>query len=244
MTAIGRLQAIWRYPVSSLSGESLSDAAIDPDGVRGDRLAGIVDAASGEIAAPEKKRRWRTAPEIQARLADGGIELRLPGGAWLAAEGAATSAALAGHLGFAAEIRRHPGQGSNGAPTVEPRYKRNHIHLLSTASLATLQALLPDSRVHPRRFRPNLVVELPLDPAGPFPETAWGIGREFTIGTVRLAVAEPCQRCAFTVLAQGDQPQDPAVLAAITQHNGTHFGVLCSVLAPGNVSLGDPLTLL
>jgi uncharacterized protein YcbX len=243
MAATGSLQAIWRYPVSSLSGESLASAAIDADGVRGDRLAGIIDAGTGEIAAPEKKRRWRPAPEVEARLSGANIELRLPGGGWLDAAGEDARAALAGHFGFAAETRRHPGRGADGAPTVEPRYKRNDIHLLTTASLEALQALLPGSRLHPRRFRPNLLVDLP-DPAGPFPETSWGIGREFTIGAVRLKLVGPCQRCAFTVLAQGDQPQDPAVLAAIAQHNNMHFGVLCSVLTPGRVELGDPLLLL
>jgi uncharacterized protein len=242
MTAIGRLQAIWRYPVSSLCGESLASAEIDGDGVRGDRLAGVVDSSTGEIAAPEKKRRWRAAPEIEARLAGPGIELRLPGGGWLAAETAQASAALAGYFGFAAAIRRHSGREADGAPAVEPRYKRDDIHLLSTASLAALQALLPGSRLHPRRFRPNLVVELP-DAASPFPETEWGSGREVTIGAARLSVVGPCQRCTFTVLAQGDQPQDPAVLAAISRHNNTHLGVLCSVLTPGSIRLGDPLVL-
>jgi uncharacterized protein YcbX len=241
-TTSGRLQTIWRYPVSSLSGESLTGAEIAGDGVRGDRLAGVVDAETGEIATPEKKRRWRVAPEIEARLDGDGIELCLPGGGWLPAENAEGRAALAGYFGFAAEIRRHRGHGSDGAATVEPRYRRNDIHLLSTASLVALQALLPGSRLHPRRFRPNLVVELP-DATSPFPETEWGNGREFTVGAVRLKVVEPCQRCAFTVLAQGDQPQDPAVLAAITRHNHTHFGVLCRVLTPGSVSLGDPLVL-
>jgi uncharacterized protein YcbX len=125
---------------------------------------------------------------------------------------------------------------------VKPRYKRSHIHLLSAASLATLQALLPGSRLHPRRFRPSLLVEL-AEPSSPFPETEWDVGREFYIGTVRLKVTEPCRRCAVTVLGQGDLSQDPAVLAAITAHNQTNLGVLCSVVTPGGVSLGDPLRL-
>lgn len=244
MTTIGRLQQIWRYPVSSLSGESLDASPIDPDGLRGDRLWGLYDPARDEVAAPEKKRHWRPAPQIEARGTEGAPAIRLPGGDWLAADSATAREALARHFGFPAEIRRHPAPDlSDSLPTVAPRYTRNHIHLLSTASLASLQRLLPDSRLHPRRFRPNLVVELP-DAASPFPETDWGAGREFQVGKARLRVAENCVRCAFTVLAQDDQPQDPAVLAAITQHNATHLGVLCDVVEPGDATLGDPVILI
>lgn len=243
MTAIGHLQQIWRYPVSSLSGESLEAAPLDADGLRGDRLWGLYDPARDEVAAPESKRRWRVAPQIEARLGESAPAIRLPGGAWLAAESEAAREALGRHFGFPAEIRRHPApELPAGTATVAPRYTRNHIHLLSTASLASLQRLLPESRLHPRRFRPNLVVELPGAEA-PFPETEWGAGREFRIGKARLRVAENCERCAFTVLAQGDQPQDPGVLAAITRHNATHMGVLCDVLEPGPIALGDPLRL-
>jgi uncharacterized protein YcbX len=243
MSIIGSLQAIWRYPVSSLAGEPLTKAAIDLDGVRGDRLWGIADADTGEVAAPERKRRWRQALEIEARIAGAGLEIRLPDGSWLDADSPTGRQALARYFGFPAELRRHPAPDlPAGSPTVEPRYKRSHIHLLSTASLATLQKLLPGSRLHPRRFRPSLLVDLPK-PSSPFPETEWGVGREFWVGATRLKITEPCQRCALTVLGQGDQPQDPAVLAAITAHNEMNLGVLCSVLTPGGVSLGDPLRL-
>ncbi|MEA2778711.1 MAG: uncharacterized protein QOK29_255 [Rhodospirillaceae bacterium] len=243
MSIVGSLQAIWRYPVSSLAGEALSEAPIDLDGVRGDRRWGIADAETGEAAAPERKRRWRQAMEIEARMAGAGVEIRLPDGDWLNGNSPAGREALVRHFGFPAELRRHPAPDlAAGSPTVKPRYKRSHIHLLSAASLATLQALLPGSRLHPRRFRPSLLVDL-AEPSSPFPETEWDVGREFYIGAVRLKVTEPCRRCAVTVLGQGDLSQDPAVLAAITAHNQTNLGVLCSVVTPGGVSLGDPLRL-
>jgi uncharacterized protein len=42
---IGRLDAIWRYPTKSLHFESLDEAHVDPDGIRGDRTRALVVTA-------------------------------------------------------------------------------------------------------------------------------------------------------------------------------------------------------
>ena len=42
---IGRLDAIWRYPTKSLHFEALDEAAVDPDGIRGDRTRALVVTA-------------------------------------------------------------------------------------------------------------------------------------------------------------------------------------------------------
>ena len=49
---IGKVAALWRYPASSLAGEALDAAIVDSHGVEGDRLFGVVDAISGDIARP------------------------------------------------------------------------------------------------------------------------------------------------------------------------------------------------
>ena len=49
---------------------------------------------------------------------------------------------------------------------------------------------------------------------------------------------------AFTTLAQGGLPLDPAVLMAVTKRNATHLGVLCTVEAPGEVRVGEIARLL
>jgi uncharacterized protein YcbX len=45
---VGRLEAIWIYPVKSLAGVSLAAVEMDPAGPRGDRAKVVVDAGSGE----------------------------------------------------------------------------------------------------------------------------------------------------------------------------------------------------
>lgn len=237
----GRVTALWRYPVSSLGGERLEVCAVDATGLAGDRAWGLADRDSGETAFPESKRRWRPAPQIRARSTEGGLHLDFPDGRSLPA--AAAGDALAAHFGFPVALRPHGADAGETATTgpLKPRYERHPIHLVTTASLAALRAILPDSAIDERRFRPNLVVDLPG--AEGFAETGW-IGRVVTVGGVRLRIAEPCVRCAFTTIAQDDLPLDPAVLMAITKRNATHFGVLCTVETPGEIRVGDPARVL
>jgi uncharacterized protein YcbX len=46
---VGKLAEIWRYPVKSMGGETLSVATIDAVGMLGDRAWTMVDAVSGDI---------------------------------------------------------------------------------------------------------------------------------------------------------------------------------------------------
>lgn len=233
-TDIGRLTQIWRYPVSSLGGERLEGAELSDDGIAGDRLWCAVDAA-GEAAAPEKRRRWRTAPDLLARNPER-LELRFTDGAWLPAFTEEARHRLDSHFGFPVQIRPIVAGGGPARPDpVRPRYARRPIHLLTTASLRALGRLLPESRIDPRRFRPNLVLENEKEG---FPEQGW-IGKEFTIGSARLKVIEPCTRCAFTVIAQQELGLDQAILPQIVAAADGAFGVLCSVVAPGAVRVGD-----
>ncbi|MGK9230742.1 MOSC domain-containing protein [Inquilinus limosus] len=236
----GRVAALWRYPVSSLGGERVESCAVDATGLAGDRAWGLADRDSGETAFPETKRRWRPAPQIRARSADDGLRLDFPDGSSLPAEAAGD--ALAAHFGFPVALRPHAADAAEAAAgPLKPRYERHPIHLVTTASLATLREILPGSAIDERRFRPNLVLDVPA--AEGFAETGW-IGRTVAVGDVRIRIAEPCVRCAFTTLAQGDLPLDPAVLMAIAKRNGTHFGVLCTVEAPGEIRVGDPARVL
>lgn len=54
MTIVGRVLEIWRYPVKSMAGESLSRAAIGARGIPGDRGWALRDEAAGEIRGAKK----------------------------------------------------------------------------------------------------------------------------------------------------------------------------------------------
>jgi len=114
------------------------------------------------------------------------------------------------------------------------------LHLLSTSSLAALQARTPGARIDVRRFRPNLLIE-PASAAPGFVELAW-CGKILRAGTARIRVEIPCVRCVMTTLAQGELPREPAVLRTIVREAAQNVGVYASVAQPGVVAVGDPVS--
>lgn len=54
MAEVGRLKAIWRYPVKSMLGESLSDCEVRENGVSGDRGFALRDESAGEMRGAKK----------------------------------------------------------------------------------------------------------------------------------------------------------------------------------------------
>ncbi|TIW83345.1 MAG: MOSC domain-containing protein, partial [Mesorhizobium sp.] len=105
--------------------------------------------------------------------------------------------------------------------------------------LARLKALHPDGAADPRRFRPNIVVDMaPVD--GSFPETEW-IGRKLAIGDLVLTISEPCRRCGFTIIAQDGFDNDPGILRNLVRYNAHNLGVYCTVDQPGRVDIGAPM---
>lgn len=239
--ALGRVAGLWRYPASSLGGELLTTMAVHTGGAEGDRLYGLVDAATGEIARPDANQKWHGVPRIAARLAgDGALEIRTPGGGWLAAPGEEADRAASAFLGFEASIRPFQDAGAAGDGTpFSPRYEKAPIHLVTMASLAELKAEHPEGDPDPRRFRPNIVVDMqPV--AGRFPETEW-IGRKIAIGELELTVTDPCRRCGFTIIAQDGFDNDPNILRTLVRKNAHNLGVYCAVTRPGTVRTGDAM---
>ena len=123
------------------------------------------------------------------------------------------------------------------------------IHLLTTNTLDRLRELAPEGRFEVRRFRPNIVVEIPR--VRGLVENDWA-RRVVAIGEVRLKVIIPTPRCVMTTLAQGDLPRDPSILRATADHNRIRAGglgelpcagVYAAVLTPGTIRRGDPVRL-
>lgn len=124
------------------------------------------------------------------------------------------------------------------------------LHLVTTATLTCLSELYPEGRFHPRRFRPNLLIE--CNGAEPFPENAW-VGKTLAIGDeVRIAISDPCPRCVMTTLPQGGLPADRGILKTVA-HNRVHVpfmsksapsaGVYARVVRGGRIRAGDSVRL-
>lgn len=244
--ALGIVSELWRYPASSLAGERRETISVDIESIKGDRMFGLVDASDNEIARPDRDAKWHKVPRIRTRLSPAReLEIAIPGGGWLAAPGIESDRAVSAYLGFEASIRpfrrENAGPDYSGPLTAE-RYRKAPIHLLTTASLARLKALHPEGTADPRRFRPNIVVDMAAI-EGSFPETEW-IGRKLAIGDLLLTISEPCRRCGFTIIAQDGFDQDPAILRNLVRHNAHNLGVYCTVDWPARIETGDAMRFL
>jgi uncharacterized protein YcbX len=112
--------------------------------------------------------------------------------------------------------------------------------LMTEASLTTLAARAPASRIDVRRFRPNLLIE---GVPGEYPERAW-CGRRLRVGTVLLEVKMACPRCVMTTLPFADLPADPAIMRTLVRETGGNLGVYAVPLESGVVRRGDRVELL
>jgi uncharacterized protein YcbX len=116
------------------------------------------------------------------------------------------------------------------------------LHLLTTASLATLAERTPGARFDRRRFRPNLFIEPAAGAAG-LVENDW-CGRTVRVGGAAFAITIPAMRCSMTTQAVDELPKDPSILRAIVRDAQQNFGVYATVAQPGEVAVGDPVDLI
>lgn len=246
-TKVGEVAGLWRYPVRSLRGEQRRELEIGLDGVLGNRRYAIADPEIAElVSAAQGKRRWRSLITMSARydgslrdieLGDGAtpppVVIETADGTTLRSDDADTDLRLVQILGRPARLVR---EGTLKAP-----YGYAPVHLLTTATLAAFTAYHPTSRFEPERFRPSILLD--TGTLEGFVESGW-IGRVLAVGDhLRLVVSDHCVRCVMTTLAQGDLPQDPAILQVINETNGTHAGIYADVTKAGTVREGDPVLL-
>ncbi|WP_405864112.1 MOSC domain-containing protein [Streptomyces sp. NBC_00005] len=124
------------------------------------------------------------------------------------------------------------------------------VHLVTTASLDRMRTVYPTGDFDARRFRPNLVVDIPGGPG--FPEDAW-LGSRLRVGEALFRVVVPTPRCVIPTLGHGELPPDPGIMRAVARdHRMPVFdlgrlsclGVYLDVLEAGTVRVGDLITLL
>lgn len=115
------------------------------------------------------------------------------------------------------------------------------LHLLTTASLATMAALNPGAAWDARRFRPNIVIE-PVAGAEGLVELGW-VNRALVVGEVAINCVAPAPRCGMTTRAQPGLPSDPSVLRTIVADAAQNLGVYGTVATAGSVRVGDVVRL-
>jgi uncharacterized protein len=220
------VEALFRYPVKSMLGERLDAFEVEPRGVAGDRWFAVLDG-DGKLGSGKSSKRFRRMEGLlhcSARYDGGKALVRLPGGRELPAESAAEAVG---------EVVGRPVR--LGTEDVARHLDASPLHLLSTAALRGLRDLLPDAEIEVGRFRPNLLLAVPgTDPV----EDGW-VGRELTVGTVRLRVTGRTPRCVMVTMDQEVLPEDRRILRTISDSRDGAFGVGAEVVRPGTVRVGD-----
>lgn len=114
--------------------------------------------------------------------------------------------------------------------------------VLTTATLATLAADAPASRVDVRRFRPNFVIETAPELEG-YVDADWA-GRRLRIGGLEIEATLACPRCVMVTHPFADLPKDPALLRAIVREANQNVGLYARPTSSAEVALGDEVALL
>lgn len=251
-----------------MMGEELNACDITEKGVFGDRMYGVVDSETGKLANAKNPKKWptmfqhRSAYVTPPSLDDGlpPVRIELPSGEHVHSDDSflhdrlsesfnrkvtlqSPSQAAAHFEGYVPEEVEELADRGTVFTRQSPKetfFDIAHIHIITTNTIDTLSKLLPDSRIEPRRFRPNMIIEVP-DKEG-FVEQTW-IDKTLHIGDVRLKVIQPTKRCVMTTLAQGDLPNDINVLKTIVRENDGHFGVYAEIERPGQVRVGDEINI-
>ncbi len=110
------------------------------------------------------------------------------------------------------------------------------LHLITTASLAHLKMLKPDSDWDARRFRPNLMVETVPELAG-LVEQSW-IGRRLVVGAAVFDCVGATPRCGAVTRAQAGFGADSGLLRTIVREAEQNVGIYLMSAVAGTVEVG------
>ena len=232
MTVIGRVVALWRYPVKSMAAEPLDHVEASWQGFAGDRRWAFIRAGQVRSGFPWLTIRER--PEMaryRPRFAEPGRPdasatlVRTPAGAELDA----ADPALAAELGPGVRVIKQ----DRGIFDTMP------LSLLTTQTLAGL-GRLAGAELDAGRFRPNILVDAAAGPD--FPEDRW-VGRVLRAGGLRMRVDQRDKRCVMVTIDPVTLERNPAVLRAIARERDARLGVYGSAVEPGRIAVGDPVEL-
>jgi uncharacterized protein len=227
MTVVGRVVALWRYPVKSMAAESLDAVEVSWHGLVGDRRWAFIRDGQVRNGFP-----WLTIRELPElahyrpyfaepdRPNASKTTVRTPSGGELDV----ADPALAAELGPGVRVIKQ----NRGIFDTFP------VSLLTMQTVAGLGRLV-GTDLAPTRFRPNLLVDAA---SGEFPEDAW-VGRVLRIGELRMRVDMRDQRCVNPVTLRRNR----AVLRAIARERDNRLGVYGTTIQPGLVAVGDPVGL-
>lgn len=229
---VGRVRALFRYPVKSMGAELLESATIGWHGVPGDRRwafirDGMLQSGFPWLTIRQRADMWWYHPQLlDADAPDASTTVvHTPSGATLDV----ADPALAAELGPGVRLVRNKTGIFDTAP----------LSLISLQTVARLGEMVGRT-LDVRRFRPSIVVD--ASPTGEFPEAGW-VGRTLRVGAMRMRVDQHDERCVIINVDPESCERDARVLRTVAQERNGCLGVYGSVVAPGRVAIGDAVHL-
>jgi hypothetical protein len=229
---VGRVAALWRYPVKSMGAEPLDEVEVSWHGLAGDRRWAFIRDGEERNGFPWLTIRQR--PDLGRyrpylvhpdRPDASPTVVRTPSGNLVDV----VDPALADELGDGVRVLKQDRGVFDSLP----------LSVITTQTVTGLGALV-GTDLDVRRFRPNLVIEAPGQ--GAFPEDAW-VGSVLRIGGARMRVDGRDKRCVVVNVDPVTARRDPAILRTIAGHRQVCLGVYGSTVEPGRVAVGDPVTI-
>jgi uncharacterized protein len=225
---VGRVAALWRYPVKSMASEALESVEVSWHGLAGDRRWAFVRDGLERSGFPwltirERADMWHYRPSFAdpARPDKSRTLVRTPGGRELDI----VDPELAHELGPGARVIKQ----DRGVFDVSP------LSLTTTQSVSAIGELV-GAELEPRRFRPNILIEAAGE--APFAEDEW-VGSVLEIGSARIRVDLRDERCVVVNVDPSTTERDATVLKAIGRERDACVGVYASTVTPGQVAVGD-----
>ena len=247
---LGRISAIFRYPVKSMAGELLDVARLSWHGIQGDRRLAF-RRLTDKSGFP-----WLTASKLPQLLLYKPVRLdsnanskngellpthvRTPDGEEYELRSDELREELSNRYGSDVELMNL----KHGIFDESP---------ISVISLGTVHSVARESGrgmdlCDLRRFRPNVVIE--TDSAEPFEEDRW-VGRTLTFGEgnsgaapmAAIGVTMRDERCVMVNLDPDTAERDSEVMKTVVRMNENCAGVYGTVVRAGELRVGQVVTL-
>ena len=240
---LGRISAIFRYPVKSMAGESLDVARLGWHGIEGDRRL-AVRRLNDKSEFP-----WLTASKLPQLLLykPFGLDSNTP-------ELLPTHVRTPDGKEFeiqSDELRREIS--NRYGSDVELMILKHGIFdeaCISVISLGTVHGVERESgrELDLRRFRPNVVIE--THNVEPFAENEW-VGRTLMFGEgnsgadaiAGIGVTMKDERCVMVNLDPDTAQKDSEVMKTVVRMNNNYAGVYGTVVRAGELRVGQVVTL-
>ena len=239
MTEVGRVRALYRYPVKSMGGEAREAVTLGWPGIEGDRQYAFLRSGNASRFPWLTGREVHALPSWRARYLDPEDPRRSP-------VEVATSEGVVRPLGdpaLLAELRDAAAEEVQLLQLGRGAFDSMPVSVVATAT-AGLLGERGGRPVDLRRFRPNIIVETKAGEASR--ETGWlggmlvfGDGKE----AVRLRANVAIKRCVMITIDPDTAARDRAIMKRVAGDFDNQIGIYCTADAIGRIAVGDRVRL-